>query len=533
MPSEPRRLHGYSVVSRALRLARQLLLPAIVGGASVGGDFGATVRWILVILAVPSLLAAIAQWLAFRFRVSDDELIIDSGVLGRRRRVIPLARVQNIDLEQSLLERLAGVAELRIETASGGRETEAGLSVLALDEAQTLQARLLERRAVLRGRPEAGAAAGVQAAVDATGPGADGGAGRGAEGDTRPGPAPAAAPIGPPRRVLRLSTADLAVAGATSNEAGLIAAGMATLIEIGGDFGGLEWLGRWLDDRFAGGMGVGVTEALLGGLVLVVVFIVLGWIGSVVVTMVRFHGFTLTRHGDDLRREYGLLSRHRTTVPLERVQAVRIEESLLRRPLGLVALKIETAGTGPGQRGDGAAGRAEAYVPIARRGEVGRLLAEVFEDARFDGVELQPVAPVSRRRAFLRLAIPIAAAAAGLAIFLDPRWGWLVLLLGPAWLFAGAQYRARGWARPSGYALVRNGVLTRTSWVVPERKIQTLHLRETPFQRRWDIGTLLIDTAAGGRAARITDVYRDTGSALLVDLARDAESARRRALHHP
>jgi uncharacterized membrane protein YdbT with pleckstrin-like domain len=69
-------------------------------------------------------------------------------------------------------------------------------------------------------------------------------------------------------------------------------------------------------------------------------------------------------------------------------------------------------------------------------------------------------------------------------------------------------------------------VLTRTTWIVPERKVQTLHLTESPFQRRWGLATLIIDTAAGGRLARIIDLYRSTAVRLLADLARDAETAR-------
>ena len=150
MPSEGERLHGFTVVSRALRLGRQLLLPALLGGASAGDDLQGALQWIAILLAVPSLLLAIGQWLAFRYRLEDDDLVIDSGILSRRRRVIPVARLQNVDLVQGAMERIAGVAELRLETASGGGETEASLQVLSLPEARRLQEELLTRRATAR-----------------------------------------------------------------------------------------------------------------------------------------------------------------------------------------------------------------------------------------------------------------------------------------------------------------------------------------------------------------------------------------------
>jgi putative membrane protein len=507
MPSEPRRLHGFTVVSRAIRLARQILLPAILGGASVGGDFRGILGWVFILLAVPSILIATAQWLAFRFRLQGDELIMDSGVLARRRRVIPIDRVQNVDLAQSALERLAGVAELRIETASGGQETEASLTVLSVAEARAVQADLLSRRATAR----------AARAADAADPAADPHTThRDATG----------------HRVLKLSSFDLALAGATSNEAGLIAAGLATLLEVVARFGALEGVLGWVEDAAGLDADINVVGAAVAIALLVLAFLVLGWLVSIVYTVVHFHGFTLTRVDDDLRREYGLLSRHQTTVPIQRVQALRIEETLPRRALGLVALKIETAGASPQERRR-IGGGAEAYVPLARRRDVGPLLRAVFQDARFDGVRLTGVAPPSRRREFVRLALLVAAAATGALIYGTPRPYLLPALLVPAWFLAGARFRARGWARAAGYAFARSGVLTRTTWIVPERKVQTLHLTESPFQRRWGLATLIIDTAAGGRMARIIDLYRATAVPLMADLARDAEAARIHAATTP
>ena len=524
MPSEGRRLHAFTVVSRALRLARQLLLPAIVGGVSAGGDAEGTLTLILLILSVPSLLVAIAQWIAFRFRLDGDELILDSGVLSRRRRVIPVARIQNVDLAQSPLERIAGVARLRLETASGGRETEAVLEVLPVAEARAVQGELLRRRAAARQRLRADALPGDAAALH------DDAAAAHAPPPADDASVPYEALDAPtPRVLLRLSVPDLAVAGATANEAGLIAAGLATLLQLADDLGGLDRIDGWFEAVLARGASVGLGGAAAAMAIVVVVFVVAGWLVSIVATMVRFHGFTLTRVGDDLRREYGLLSRHHSTVPLERVQAIRIEETLLRRPLGLAALKIETAGAAPGQQGAGGGGGAEAFVPIARRRDVERLLREVFQDARFQGVTLNPVAPVSRRRGFVRLAVPIAAAAVLLGALATREWLALLLLLAPAALFAREQYRARAWARAGGYALARLGVFTRLTWVVPARKIQTLHTRETPFQRRWQLATLYMDTAAGGRVARVVDLHRDVATGLLAELAAEAEGARRAA----
>ncbi len=504
MPSEGRRLHGFTVVSKALELGRQLVFPALLGGASVGDGVTGTLQWIALMLTIPSLLIATAGWLMFRYRLEGEELIIDSGVFSRRRRVIPLARIQNIDLKQSAVERLAGVATIQLETASGGSETEASLAVLSHAEARDLQTELMRRRA--------------EARASRTAPSADQ-----ADPDE-----PTTAPQPTPRRLLRLSITDLAIAGATSNEAGLIAAGLATGLQVIGDVGGALLVDRWLEAAFGQGAALGVVGAIAIGAVLSLAFVLTGWVLSVFVTVVRYHGFTLTRVGDDVRREFGLLSRHHSTIPLERIQAVRIEESILRRVFGLVALKIETAGAGPQRHGSGA-GESEAFVPIARKHQVGPLLREVFPAARFENVELHPVSPLAMRRTFARLAVPTLIATAAATALLGPRWLALLALLIPAGLYARADYRARAWGRPAGHTLVRGGVMTRVTWVVPDEKIQTLHLHDTPFQRRLGLRSLLVDTAAGGRVASVRDLERRTADELLHGLAIAAEAARRRA----
>jgi putative membrane protein len=57
-------------------------------------------------------------------------------------------------------------------------------------------------------------------------------------------------------------------------------------------------------------------------------------------------GFTLSREGDFLYVKRGLLERREATIPLARIQAVRISEGVLRQPFGLASLRVESAGYG-------------------------------------------------------------------------------------------------------------------------------------------------------------------------------------------
>ena len=52
----------------------------------------------------------------------------------------------------------------------------------------------------------------------------------------------------------------------------------------------------------------------------------------------------LTRVREDLRIEFGLLTRVAATIPIRRVQTITIQQGLLHRWLGRASVRVETAG---------------------------------------------------------------------------------------------------------------------------------------------------------------------------------------------
>jgi uncharacterized membrane protein YdbT with pleckstrin-like domain len=73
---------------------------------------------VLVLVALVWLLARIARWATTNLVVTSDRLIVRTGVIAKRGREIPLERINDITVTQSLLERMLGAGDLMIE--SGG-----------------------------------------------------------------------------------------------------------------------------------------------------------------------------------------------------------------------------------------------------------------------------------------------------------------------------------------------------------------------------------------------------------------------------
>ena len=144
--TEVHRLHPLTVlleVSRVLgRVAWFFVVVVAVG--SLGGrraDPGTA----LFVLAGSGVLVALARYLSLRYWVESGTLVIRSGIVSRQVRTIPLDRIQNVELRQNAVQRVAGVVDFRIETAAG-REAEAHLAVLSLEAAHRLKAELLAGR---------------------------------------------------------------------------------------------------------------------------------------------------------------------------------------------------------------------------------------------------------------------------------------------------------------------------------------------------------------------------------------------------
>ena len=65
------------------------------------------------------------------------------------------------------------------------------------------------------------------------------------------------------------------------------------------------------------------------------------YIGFAVLYWLRYHYYV---YNDELRVEYGVFTRKKTYIPLERIQSVELSAGVVQRIFGLVKLEVQTAG---------------------------------------------------------------------------------------------------------------------------------------------------------------------------------------------
>ncbi|MEX1055461.1 MAG: PH domain-containing protein [Rhodothermales bacterium] len=77
----------------------------------------------------------------WRFDLRPEELYLERGILNRVRTIVPLRRIQHLDVSQDILEREFNLGKLIVHTA-GARSSEVVLPGLQYEEAEALRDKL-------------------------------------------------------------------------------------------------------------------------------------------------------------------------------------------------------------------------------------------------------------------------------------------------------------------------------------------------------------------------------------------------------
>jgi putative membrane protein len=467
---EPRRLHPATLVVRWLKIVPQALVGVVAASASLARQGLGSVLIVVALAALVGAAFAFLIWWRFRYTVGTGEILIESGLLNRQRRIIPYDRVQDIAIERPLLARLFGTARVRIETG-GSAADEGNLDMIAIADAEAL------RDHIRRGRAGT-ASSGAEAAT----------------------PAPVEEPV-----LFSMDFGRLLFSGLFNFSLIFLAAIFAALQYLD-DFGLIE-LEDWFTPERAGQaaavVGVQATLMLIG------LLLSLGIVAGVLRTVARDFGFRLTRSQGGLRRRRGLLTLTEVVIPIRRTQVAVIDSGPVARRLGWYRLSFQTLGA------DRKEGGVQVAAPFARLEEIGAILAEAgfaMPPPRGEFAHIPPRALWRWAGQYLLAGAAVAAA----ALAIEPRLGIAAgILLGLA-VYAALRWRRHAYALGEEALFVTDGLLRRRVWTIPFGRAQTIMVGRGPLQRGLGLATLLVDTAGGSlfRGPEIVDLDSREAEAL-------------------
>jgi putative membrane protein len=251
------------------------------------------------------------------------------------------------------------------------------------------------------------------------------------------------------------------------------------------------------------------------------VFLVLGGLLFFLVRfVVRYYRFRLIRSGNVLSRAHGLFTVQSSSLARDRIQALKVEEGLLRRWLGLAALWADSGGDRT--QVDDEKNR-DPFVPVAARADAFRLVKQALVDLPDPEPEWTRVSRLAIRRGsrvggFLLLL-------AMLPNFIP--FGWLALAFLPGFpliYFLNVQwYRNAGYWIDDYYLISRKGWLNRRTLYLPIRNLQSVSVKQSWFDRRLRLAKLKLDTAGQsntGGGSVIRNIPVDVARSIQADLAR-------------
>ncbi len=483
---DARRLHPLSPVLGIVPALKPFALPMLL--TALGG--GRLFLLVVAALAAGAVVVGAVRQRCTRYVLRDDELVVWTGVLNRRVRVVSPKRVQKVEVVRLLRHRLVDLAAVQVELVGAGRdETRVELDALRAPEAEWV------RDALERGRRRVASEA-------APGP--------------QPVPDPAAPVLSPADAVpdpplLRLGTGMLALGGVTGAPLLLVPVAVLSLLsELGGRVE--DAVGSWL-------AGVRLAAVIVAALVVLLVGV---WaVVAAAIMIVRFHGYELARSGDDIVVRRGLLDTRMSVIPLRRVQLVHVTGTVLRRSLGLASIDVRTAS----QWSTSGAYSLGVTVPVLAAPDVGRILPVLLgRPVVVDADRAHP--PAARHRAVLRraaLLVPVgglvgsvttAGAGADAGVVVGVALAGVASGIVVARVWGAAWYRRLAHGLGDGLLVATDGVLVAHRRIVPLDRVQSVVVTQSPFQRRAGVVDLVAHLAGPTPDLRLRDLA--PGQALTV-----------------
>lgn len=413
-----------------------------------------TAKWWVGGITFMVILISIWRYCRFYFFLSEDKLHVFKGIFTRVKLDIPFDRIQSITFEQNVIHQLFKVARVKVDTAGSSSE-EFEFAALDLKKADQLRSFILSRKTSNV----------TEAVTDQKTTG---------------------------RLLLNLEISDLLKVGISQNHFRTTGIVVAFLLGL------RDRIKEALGDRYLNEFD-SLTERLFQnivvyGLGLFITILILSFFGTLIYSVLKYYDFKLWKSKDGYRMESGLFNRREQAARDQKIQIVRWVNNPLRSIFSITQLRFFQASSGSGSSKTSIS---VPGVPLTLMQDIlkyyfGRTIEDI--DAYQFGIDRSYLI---RRLLYLVLIPAIILLSVGI---ITKAFGWC--FFSAFWLLIGFFYQYhlhRKWR----YYLQDDGVLT-VSGVVERvhkalllRKVQGVQLKQSPYQWRHGLATIVFHSASG------------------------------------
>jgi len=408
------------------------------------------------------IVALIVGWLRYRkftfwIDQENEEFVITEGILNKSKTVIQLQKIQQVNIGQSLLQRIIGIYTLEVDTA-GSNKKEGKIRAISHPLAIALKERLLENSGRI-----ASAHDDPQESLSSS------------EGE---------------KPFISISFLSLLKYGITSNYLRTLGLMLAFFITI------YENVQRVVDtSRYDTGIEriIDGTIAFRTGMIFVGLLFAVFLIVNVMRVVLRYFNFRIARQKGSLLLSYGLINTKSTIIKPEKVQITTVSQNYFQKKMDILELRIRQATGGEKEQ-------KQSFIEIpgcdARESEF--ILKLLFKAVPQRGVMLVPNYRKLVFSIFLSIVVPLIIASMAIPsdVLFDFAWIfplWIVLR-GTLLFFGFRNYRLFVHDK---FIIRQSGAWDVANQIIEPEKIQALSVSQLFWHKSADIGYLTIFTAGG------------------------------------
>ena len=468
MMSEGRfKLHPVSAVVDFVKGLKELIFPFLIiffaNGFNITVNLGDGNFWasfvplgIFILVIVVRLINGILKWWTYEYWFEEKELRVEYGLFVKKKRYIPFDRIQSFNYKEGIFHRIFGLVQVMVETA-GSTNGKPEVILTAITKEAADQIELATRKSKEEKHDNE-----LQCEIGNT---------------VEMEQAPSA------RVIHKMNTKDLLVLATTSSSMGVVIAGVAAVLSQFAEFIPFEWLFEEFSDFIKFGF---VIVALA-----VFVSFLFTWVIAVIITFINYYNFTVIEENERLTITRGLLEKKRVTIPLNRIQAIKIVENPVRQIFGFAAVAVESA-----SGGFGGEEKKITLFPLIKKTSLYKPLQELLPEIEWQQTLTKP--PKKAKQFFYRIDVVWLLPVIVLCSSIWFPFGLLsVLIVFPIIMLGLWQYKTTGFAINGNQLTLRYRIFSRVTFIVEKKRIQALESRQTIFQKRREIASVEVTVMSG------------------------------------
>jgi putative membrane protein len=473
----------FKTIAVIVRQILPVLFVILIGGSGKKGDY---IIWAVIVIAFLSMIYSILNFFRTYFFIQNDELILHSGILQRKKTSIPFSKIQTINFEQNIIHQLFSVLKLKIDTA-GSDKNEFEFHAIESEKAHALRTLILHEKKIMQIADQTDINLANTTSSHAT-----------------------------YRQIMALSLTDLLKVGLTENH---IRSGGLILLFVFWTYQNLQEVGVDVDEY---------SEQLPiwePGLYFLIFFSFLIIIISIFISLVRtvINNFDL----QFLRSQYGfkvvsgLFTKKEVSASDHKIQHISWSDNLLKRLVGFKDLRLNQASSTELNA------KQNINIPGCNETHIKGVVATLFGDRDFSAFPMQGI----DRRYFTRFATIVGLLSLLSTVLTAYYFSILnasIILLLSFYLILSRyiSYTKKAYGYDDSVIYIKGGVFGDSAEILPMYKVQGVNIHESPYQTSNQLCSITLHTASGN--IRIPYISRNEGSKLADLLIYKVEIDKRR-----